>query len=264
MLPEEPDAKPRKERRKRRWKLLAGAGAAVVVSATVAGALLNRPLLRCLTIRWSDMVLLAPGVYVQPGGTAEESERLKQLTGDAVDTISTYFGSRTSTASIVFCRTRECFTAYSGSARPVSLTLRTPAGDWVVIGAEGLDALFVTHELVHCELDARVGQRECNRRVPMWFQEGLAMVVSGDSRFSETPWRAAIAAAGREPALAELAAPEDFNRVARQSGMLAYGTAWHAVSSWYEQAGREGVRRVIAGLERGEDFANLYEEHGGE
>lgn len=243
-------------RRRTIWRALAAAF--LLLLPLMALMAWNQPFVRCQTATWHGMRAIAPGIYV-PNESAPAFEACSLgISMEARRRVVSCLGSLRSTAPMLFCENTERFRFFSGSALPLSITLRTPVGDSVVVGPQGMDPVFVAHERIHTELDARVGHLHADSRLPFWFQEGLAVLASGDTRFPREEWEVACRRLGGAPPLSSLASAEDFNRIARQSGMLAYGTAYQEVAGWVARRGPEALRHLLEEVERGHPFAQTY------
>jgi len=129
----------------------------------------------CYGLRW-----ITPGVYVERTFTRAQRERISQDLDRARQRVSAFFGPLKSKPRIVVCQTKACAGVFgSQGAKGVAYgwfaILLSPSRIFVVIAA---------HELVHIELHWRMGLSGWARgTVPVWFDEGLATVLSGDPRY---------------------------------------------------------------------------------
>lgn len=224
------------------------------------GAVRNRHLLRCMTVGWSSLRQAGPGVHVDDAFSPERRISLQSEVQDAVGRVERFFGERRASPTLILCANPESLERYAGTTKKTILTYRTPFGDYIVAAEPTLSALFLSHELTHAELDKRLGWRRAMWQVPMWFQEGLAMVASGDTRYDEVRLREAVLKSGLNPELKQLESWRDFNRLAAQNGDLAYGMAFKEVSLWYRRVGREGLDRLLTELSAGKPFEEVYAE----
>ena len=113
----------------------------------------------------------------------------------------------------------------------------------------GLNEVIISHELTHIELHSRVGVLRSWRSIPSWFDEGLAVLVSQDPRYTEEGWLRATENGRKAPKLEEIGKLLD-----RSEWLMSYGTARREVGAWYERAGRSGLERLIEEVRRGGDF----------
>lgn len=120
----------------------------------------------------------------------------------------------------------------------------------VLLSPRGLDAVIITHEWTHAELTRRIGGFS---RVPTWFSEGLAVVASEDSRYSEEAWQRETDAGRRASAVSDLESLRQFLDHPR-----AYLTAAHEVRRWLSNVGRAGLLRLIDAVKAGDEFHQAY------
>ena len=118
-----------------------------------------------------------------------------------------------------------------------------------------MSSVKLTHELSHVELATRVGVVRALLKVPQWFDEGLAVLVSADPDFTEARWLAATDNGARAPSPDRLRTLGGWLSVDRE---LSYGTARHEVARWYARVGRSGLDRLFAALHAGETFERAY------
>jgi hypothetical protein len=129
---------------------------------------------------------------------------------------------------------------------------RAYGSSFVLAYAQGHGVEFLAHELSHIELHRRIGLwRGLGGAIPAWFDEGLAAVISRDSRY------VAVRPDGEPACLAEPdgALPTDrraWGKAAGKKDRPLYAMAACSVIRWMrENAGRPGgldaIDRVAAG-----------------
>lgn len=175
--------------------------------------------------------------------SAQRIEFLKTVDA-AKARVSKFFQGLQGHPKILGCSTEDCFVANSRGAAPKGQSYGSSA---LILSPRGLNVVIVAHELTHIELHVRVGTFRAWRTVPAWFDEGLAVLVSQDPRYSEAAWMAATQN-GRH------LTTNDAIRWGKRGWLETYGTARHEVGAWYARAGHEGLMRLIANLKQGEPF----------
>ena len=102
----------------------------------------------------------------------------------------------------------------------------------------------LAHELMHLHLAPAMG----GRPLPLWLEEGLAVLLSGESGWRRGSAMARGVLMGQLPSLAELADhfPPDHADAAE-----AYAVSYFFVSWFLENFGDEAMRGVISGLGKG-------------
>jgi hypothetical protein len=150
----------------------------------------------------------------------------------------------------------ECYRKYGG------IGLGYTIGNNILISPYGTRAAIVSHELSHAELAARLGgQKQAQSKVPQWFDEGTAVMVSLAYEFSDDAWLAACHDGETSPPLSELETRAGWQHVTGANGVnmqLSYGTARQEVIRWYAQVGRKGLIQLIQALKANQDFHDAY------
>jgi tetratricopeptide (TPR) repeat protein len=109
----------------------------------------------------------------------------------------------------------------------------------------------LSHEFVHAVV-AMLG----GRNVPVWMNEGLAVVLEpGGKEDAEK----AFARARTRPALQDLHG--SFGRLSAQDARAAYTVSAHAVARMFELRGPYAVVALLKDLARGADFAGAFHQH---
>lgn len=121
-----------------------------------------------------------PGVFVESTTDAVAAKRALETIGSARDRVRHFYGTLESKPRILACLTEACYQRIGGGGSTgmalldVALFL-SPRGNRIVIAS---------HEMSHIELHRRLGLRATvERKVPQWFDEGLAAMVSDDPRY---------------------------------------------------------------------------------
>lgn len=157
----------------------------------------------------------------------------------------------------IVCDSAACRLAFLGpSGRSVSVGLhRRLPGPAVVpsggpkIAMSGVDSRLeadLTHELVH----ARMFTLAPDADVPAWFQEGLAVTLSGAPQCG----RRVVRATG---ALEVLHTGDAWTSRTNEPGQLepTYCQAGDEVGRWLERVGASGMQRFLEGVRAGRPFA---------
>ncbi|WP_430787317.1 hypothetical protein [Actinoplanes sp. G11-F43] len=91
--------------------------------------------------------------------------------------VAAFYGERTSDARVLICSTAECYRGIGGGGEK-----GRAFGRWaLMLSPDGADETIASHELAHIEMHKRLGSSY--DRVPRWFDEGLAVVISDDERY---------------------------------------------------------------------------------
>ncbi|MET8138992.1 hypothetical protein ABZU32_01645 [Sphaerisporangium sp. NPDC005288] len=233
-------------RRRRRWAL---GGAAALVIAAVLGVAVAFPSVAAVACPGCyGLEDLGEGVYAEPETPAVRGERLLGVVREAERRVADFYGGRKSSPRVLACVTDGCYRRIGGGGeRGVAVLNRA-----VMLSPRGLDVVIASHELSHVELRARLDGGD----VPQWFNEGLAVLVSGDARYlapAGSPDRCLVAS--------DKALPAELGRwreAAGGDGNL-YAEAACRVSRWVTaNGGSRAVLSLIDRLNAGEEFDAVF------
>jgi hypothetical protein len=191
---------------------------------------------------------LGGNLYVEKS-MSDAERRQSQIYVDAAHAkVAAFYGSLHGDPRILICATAGCYGKMGGGSRGMAMfdmaLILAPGGDNPVIAA---------HELSHIELHSRIGRiKTFEKVVPQWFDEGLAVVVSGDPRYLKPEGAA-------DRCTAEPIADLPISR----SGWVAsverddlYPKAACRVLRWMNaEGGPTAIRRLADAIAGGEDFA---------
>ena len=225
--------------------------------------------LRVLVPALSGMERAGAGLWVEPGMPAATRADLQREMIVTRDRLGRFYGSVESSPWVLACATKEQARALG---LPGGNRAHTVGGRAILLGPRGLATPVLAHEWAHAELYARLN-RGVLRRVPRWFDEGLASVISEEPWHSEAHWQEIQRRGLPTPHLNELYTFRQVTDAVRAYGdtrpdsagnmHVVYSTAAHEMRGWLARAGREGLPRLIAALNAGEAFGPAYLRLGG-
>jgi hypothetical protein len=191
---------------------------------------------------------LGGNLYVEKSMSDAERQQAQDHVGQARKTVADFYGRLQGDPRILVCATAGCYGEMGGGSRGMAMfdlaLILAPGGDNPVIAA---------HELSHIELHSRIGRlKTFEKAIPQWFDEGLAVVVSGDPRYLKPEGAADRCTA--EP-VADLPAARDA-WVTNAEREDLYPKAACRVLRWMTaKGGPAAIRRLADAVARGEDFA---------
>jgi hypothetical protein len=156
---------------------LVAAGVSVVLAAVAVLVFAFTSVAATTCPRCFGLVALRDGLYTERGLSPADQRRLVDLYTDANQRVSDFYQGRESAPSVLACFSTGCYSRIGGGGeRGVAVLNRA-----VMLSPRGIDPVIAAHELSHVEFHERLGaQRE---QIPQWFDEGLAVLVSDDSRY---------------------------------------------------------------------------------
>jgi hypothetical protein len=232
-------------RPKRRWLVVLLV--AVLALVTGGGLAFAFPSVAAITCpRCYGLTAIADGLYTERGRPEADRQRLIQLYGDASRRVSDFYGGRESSPRVLACFTSGCYERIGGGGeRGIAVLNRA-----VMLAPRGIDPVIVAHEFSHVELHERLGGRRAE--VPQWFDEGLAVLVSDDSRYLLPS-----TATDRCRVTSDERLPETLDAWLSAAGAdeQIYAKAACRVSRWADRhGGPRAVLDLIDSLNRGEPF----------
>ncbi|MEU8195686.1 hypothetical protein AB0C10_18070 [Microbispora amethystogenes] len=161
-------------RRGRMWLLVALAALPVTAAAVVAVAYPSLAATTCPGCYGLER--LAEGVYAEPGLPPHRKRQVISAVEEAERRVRDFYGGRRASPRILACLSDRCYRRIGGGGeRGVAVLNRA-----VMLSPSGVDPVIASHEMSHVELHVRL---DSGAQVPQWFNEGLAVLVSGDPRY---------------------------------------------------------------------------------
>jgi len=122
----------------------------------------------------------APHVFIESTAKAPDVARIKSDFAAARERLLGFYPDLRAQPKWLFCVTDTCQNRVGGQG-PLAMAY---LNFYVQVSPKGQSVPILTHEMAHAELKARI----CNLRylrgaVPAWFDEGLAVYLSRDTRF---------------------------------------------------------------------------------
>ncbi len=218
--------------------------AAVVLLIGVTGLTVAAPAVTALA---------CPGCYglrdLGDGVWAERDDpRYEIAARGARGRVEFFWGERTTDPRVVFCASDTCYRRLSGGFQRRGWT--------VVLPPEGATEAAAGRELALAEFHDRAGPVE--RKIPLWFAEGLAVLVAADDRYVTPPARRIDRCRiPYEQALPVVTA--DWAVAASDGKDWPFTQAGCLVSRWsYSHGGAMGVNNMISRLENGAEFDAVF------
>lgn len=195
---------------------------------------------------WFGFVEITKGIYVDEKMSSTQRDDVLKIVRESKARVASFFGEIEGRPIILACSTEKCFTSNGG----VSARAKAYGSSMILLSPRGLGVVFVSHELTHIELHTRIGAFRSWRSIPEWFDEGLAVLVSEDPRYTDNKWVKATENGRLAPEL------KSIGKTVPLGGdwQMGYGTSRHAVGKWYANAGRSGLLQLIVKVKSGNDF----------
>ncbi|KAA9380562.1 hypothetical protein F5972_05355 [Microbispora cellulosiformans] len=238
-------------RRGRMWLLAALAALPITTAAVVAVAYPSLAATTCPGCYGLER--LTEGVYAEPGLPPYRKRQVISAVEEAERRVRDFYGGRRASPRILACLSDRCYRRIGGGGeRGVAVLNRA-----VMLSPSGVDPVIASHEMSHVELHVRL---DSGAQVPQWFNEGLAVLVSGDPRYlAPDPASGTAAGAPADRCLMSTDAPLPVTLDAwlRAAGAdrNTYAQAACRVSRWVTaNGGPHVVLDLVRRLNEGETF----------
>ncbi len=225
--------------------------AVVAISAILAVLLLAAALAYTLVVsaRFPYSLIFSveeimENVYADKFADLSHRREALQAIHYARDRVQQHFGAVRSSPAWIVCVTESCYANAAGNGYRAT----TWGNFLIVISPSALNGHFFAHELSHAELGTRL-TRSAQARIPAWFDEGLAVLVSNDPRYVSKSGGEALASESELPVLYS-----DFKREIGVNYQKAYRAAYAKVAAWHLRSGPQGIQQLIDRMNAGAEF----------
>ncbi|KVT92933.1 hypothetical protein WK59_33600 [Burkholderia ubonensis] len=195
----------------------------------------------------------APRLIVDRDMPPRMRDALSANAKEAESLVRAFYGMFDLAPIIVACSTDECDRRMGGRGA-LATTTTTPFAIITRVSPRGQNPTILAHEFSLVELHRRIGWRKlANGAMPVWFDEGVAVIVSDDARYLN-PGTTAAERCVRESASALPSSPAEWGPRAGKDRMI-YADAACRVLQWMDaHGGRDGLLRTIDAAARDETF----------
>ncbi len=215
----------------------------------IVGGLARPAAARCLLVKWSAFEEISDNIFVDPSMSDSAKQRVVATITEAQERVADLYGERQAKPVIIAGYRQDVMKTYGGSSSLNSpgLTRITAFGAHIVVGPGGINTDVLAHELAHAEFVARVGYWQW-RRIPNWFDEGLAVQVD---------YRYPLLSLEPDQVRSALSEIEAQGRI-RSRDRAAYLAAKQEVARWLSTAKTIGLARFLRDLQGGAEFYSSY------
>ncbi len=218
--------------------------------SSVALAIYARDALACSLVGYSDFERIEKNIYIAPATGAEERKQLLSLIAEARNRVVSTYGQLDSTPVIIAAIRRDSLKWFSDNE--YASTKFLPGQSYIVLGPKGHNIDVIAHELVHSEIVGRAGYWARSVRIPVWFEEGIAMQVDYRKKYDLSD------GTGGSPALESLRYSWQFFKGDDAELTNHYAVAKAEVRGWLGRVGPGSVQTLLNKVKSGADFEETY------
>jgi len=214
---------------------------------------------------WMNLVQIDKNIYVEKKMNVALRKKLLIQVEESRKYVIKVWGEIESNPIIYACSTKKC---------SESLGLKAHAhcvDHYLILRPKSFTKYLIAHETSHSEVMKRSGSILKWKKIPQWFDEGLAVVVGPDPRHNESAWEKIISENLPHPSQEELMkihstkawnkATHEYNKnLDYNSIVVTYATAGHYVGEWYRKAGKRGLLQLFQKIRNGYSFEEAYKD----
>ncbi|MEH6551678.1 MAG: hypothetical protein V7744_17020 [Pseudomonadales bacterium] len=146
-----------------------------ISSILVLSGFTQRYAIACELIEYSNYTEIAPNVFASASFNFDKKKKLLSTINLGKSRVNNTFGNMISNPKVVIAA-NGIEASYFGS-NAYGKALLTPLGQCIVFGPKGQNIDVIAHEYTHAEVHYRVGWLNHLLNVPIWFNEGVALLV---------------------------------------------------------------------------------------
>ena len=147
----------------------------ISVVLVIVGTLSQKHALACEFVGLTNFKKISSHIFVSPEISTDKYHEFLMIIKSGKNRIKNTFGPMRSHPITVITKNND-EASFFGS-NPAGTTHLTPIGECVVLGPKGINVNVAAHEFVHAEVHNRVGWLQYLLNIPIWFSEGVALVV---------------------------------------------------------------------------------------
>ena len=212
---------------------------------------------RCLAVDMEDMFFEREGVYMSIGTPQWVQDSLLSKIRQAEERNQAFWGERKSKPVWIYCYKKWLYNRYGVAGKPASTWLSL-LGSHIVLSGSSVNLNIISHELCHAELLGHLGWFDRDKKIPTWFDEGLAMQLDHRERYAEHHYQYFGTYERGLPSLQEMKSPTTFWQGDKEETRKKYILAKHEVMIWLGDKPRSKLMNFIHLLKEGSEFEAAY------
>ena len=154
---------------------------------------------------------------------------------------------------LIYCESQQDYKNYGSEGSPAVANIKM--GAYVVMPKNMFDVNILSHEISHTVLYRKIGWYRLHFKIPVWFDEGLAMQVDDRDYYSIDTLLHKKAVGIILPDVTQMDTPEKFHNGSAEQIMLNYSTAKYIVHEWLM---KNSLNTFIKAIDNGYSFEKSY------
>ena len=188
----------------------------------------------------------------------EEITMITEIINKAKERVADFYGELKSSENtvIILCDNKNTLEKLGGD-HDTQTAFFPSVKNYISLSPDYFNINILAHELTHAELHTRLSS-SVMKKLPVWFNEGLAMQNDNRKTYNEDAWRKLTDDGKKTVALTDMDEESEFYAGTDNDKLMRYVCAKHEVSEWMSRHGRQGLLELIDNLNNGEDFYTVY------
>ncbi len=220
--------------------------------STVVHAVVMPQVTRCLLIGFYDFKNNG-NLYYRANADSTEVLTITSLLEKANERNALFWGNNEAEPIFIYCDTDEDYKRF-GSPLMTPAAAHLSLKSFVVISKEGIDLDILAHEISHTELSARIGILNRTLKIPVWFDEGIAMQIDHRNYYSIDTLAVKSSGFRNLPEVEKMNANQ-FWGATRSEVMMNYMTAKYRISQWHS---KQKLDEFVKQINEGKSFEEAY------
>lgn len=224
-------------------------------------------ILHCYMIDYSDFKAMKKNIYISGSMPSSLHEKIIDITRQAQDRTRSFWGDVKSRPTFIFCSTEEEFQQFGENRGTPAMVHITPLGAFIIAKPDGTNVDVISHEICHAEFAVRIGLYKKRKKIPAWFDEGLALQLDyrypypGSNRYKDylDEWKVLNQGKKLNIELEELENIDAFFQKGEDWTHQAYFRSGMEVTRWLEITKRKGLQELIQQVKKGKPFMEAYQ-----
>jgi len=222
-----------------------------LIVSSVAVSSYNHKVIALKTIQYSTFKQIRKNVFVSPETTEKQKADLLNLLKKAEERIKNTFGSYTASPIIIASHNEVSRQKFSRKSYASAILLPFSQSEaYVTIGENGHNLDIISHELLHAEVFHRLGYFNQIFKVPVWFNEGVAMQVDFREKYKSL--------SANNSDIKKLWYGWQFFKGDGETLTYNYSSAKKEVELWLKNSKKEKLYSFLNKIKNGESFETLY------
>ncbi|MCF6224785.1 MAG: hypothetical protein L3J22_00580 [Xanthomonadales bacterium] len=141
----------------------------------ILGVISQRNVLACEFVEYLDYSEIAPNIFASSSFDSAQNKNILSVINLGKSRVDNAFGDTISSPIVIIAATEDDASTFGSNA--YGSAILTPFGQCIIFGPKGQNIDVIAHEYTHAEVSFRLGWLTHYFNMPIWFNEGIALLV---------------------------------------------------------------------------------------